>query len=237
MTLLKQLLALAGLLLAVSCFGATWNSPTPSYADVSNTCYNVASPGDTVLMPAGSATWTTALWLPLGVSLLGSGTNSTIIINDATPNDSALINAVNTADNSHVSLSTNYLTRISNFRVDGGGNTSYSGELAVITIGSGVDNQPVQWRIDHLFFNTNVCHQIIVWNKLGLVDHCCFLMNSPNQTFQAGRAACDLQTDSNYSWSIPCLHGTVNSLVVEANVFYHLTPNSQKGVVCDIPEG
>ena len=203
------------------------NAPTCNYADVSNACYT-ASPGDTVVMPAGYAAWPQALWLPAGISLVGSGTNSTIITDDAILAENALINAVN--------LSSTYLTRISNFQIVGAGNTSFGSDSdSVITIGSGVDNQPIQWRIDNLFFNQCVSHQIIVWNKLGLIDHCYFLMTSL-VGIQAVRVFGDLQSFGNYSWSVPYYYGTTNSLYVEANTFNNLTPTSAGGI-CDIPQG
>jgi hypothetical protein len=107
----------------------------------------------------------------------------------------------------------------------------------VITIGSGVDNQPIQWRIDNIFFNQCVSHQIVVWNKLGLIDHCYFLINSLNAGCEAVRVFGDLQSLGNYSWSVPYYYGTTNSLYVENNVFNNVTPNSANGSIGDIPQG
>jgi hypothetical protein len=211
------------------------NATNVSYEVVSNACA-AAQPGDTVKMPPGAATWYAPLWLPLGVSLEGSGTNSTIITDNAILTDNALINAVNTADGSHTSLTPVYLTHISDFQIVGAGNTTFGSESdSVITIGSGVDSQPIQWRISNLFFNQCVSHQIVVWNKLGLIDHCYFLMQSYGGA-EAVRVFGDLQTLGNYSWSIPYNYGTTNSLYVEMNTFNCITPNSAGGI-CDIPQG
>lgn len=241
MTMFNRFTALTGAVMLVfgwlsSVQAATNYAASVSFVDVSNACY-AAAPGDIVIMPPGMAVWSNALWLPLGVSLSGSGTNQTIITDAAILSNNALINAVN-VPGGFTSLSANYPTRISNFQIVGAGNATYGLESdAVITIGSGVDNQPLPWRIDHVFFNQCVSHQIIVWNKLGLIDDCYFLMNSPSQTIQAVRVIGDLQSLGSYSWSIPYLYGTTNSLYVEGNTFDNETANSVNGWICDIPQG
>lgn len=62
---------------------ATWNSPSASHADVSATIANVAVlDGDTVNVPAGTASWTTNIHITKGIKLIGAGTNNTIILDD-----------------------------------------------------------------------------------------------------------------------------------------------------------
>jgi PKD repeat protein len=51
---------------------------SPSYADVS-AAVNSAVPGDTVLVPAGSATWASTLVVTKGISIIGAGIGNTII--------------------------------------------------------------------------------------------------------------------------------------------------------------
>jgi hypothetical protein len=51
---------------------------SPSYTDV-RTAISSARSGDTVVIPAGSATWASALSVPAGISLMGSGIGKTVI--------------------------------------------------------------------------------------------------------------------------------------------------------------
>lgn len=75
---------LVGLLLClVSVFG--WGdvhvAASASYADV-NTAVSGASVGDTVVVPAGTETWSTVLLITQGIRLIGNGVGSTVITSD-----------------------------------------------------------------------------------------------------------------------------------------------------------
>jgi hypothetical protein len=59
-------------------YADTHTAASASYADV-NAAVSAASRGDTVLVPGGSATWSSPLSLTKGISLKGAGQTSTII--------------------------------------------------------------------------------------------------------------------------------------------------------------
>lgn len=59
---------------------ATIYASSASYADVKS-AYNAASEGDIVVVPPGTATWTSMLNIRKGITLLGAGIDSTTIIN------------------------------------------------------------------------------------------------------------------------------------------------------------
>jgi hypothetical protein len=59
---------------------ATHVAASASYADV-NTAYGLCSAGDTLSIPAGSATWATKLSITKGLYVIGAGVGSTVITN------------------------------------------------------------------------------------------------------------------------------------------------------------
>jgi hypothetical protein len=61
---------------------ATINATSCSYADV-NAAISAASAGDTVMVPAGSATWDSSLLITKGIYLIGAGIGNTIITNNS----------------------------------------------------------------------------------------------------------------------------------------------------------
>ena len=161
---LKSIQALAWIFLGLcSNFAgaATITAVSPSYSDVSD-AVSVASNGDTVQVPAGSATWSSTLdFGTKAISLIGAGSGSTIIRN----NINQLIKSRNTGTN---------LVRISGFRFE---------QLSAAAFGVISFAGPSRKvRVDHCIFSlgdvavaTN--HRSVergngpVW---GVVDHCQF---------------------------------------------------------------
>src|SRR6266704_2680900 len=73
--------ALAALLATSLCFAissqaATWNAAGVDRTSVAN-AISGASSGDTVNIPAGSATWSSGITITKGITINGAGTNST----------------------------------------------------------------------------------------------------------------------------------------------------------------
>src|ERR1700720_710080 len=61
--------------------GAVINARSASLADV-NSAVASASDGDTVAVPAGSASWTSTLSVTKGITLQGAGSDTTVILDD-----------------------------------------------------------------------------------------------------------------------------------------------------------
>jgi len=60
------------------CYAATINAKSASYSDVASAITS-ASPGDTVIVPAGSVTWSSTLNITKGINLIGAGIGNTVI--------------------------------------------------------------------------------------------------------------------------------------------------------------
>jgi hypothetical protein len=133
---------------------AVLNSPSAGQSDVQNTI-NSAAPGDTILVPAGTPTWSGLLVIGKPVFLIGAGEAQTIITNTTTQ----LIYVGNLGSNP---------ARISGFRFN---------SLDSSTIIISVNGTTRKLRVDHCFFNKG--QTAVGWNyypnagpSYGLVDHC-----------------------------------------------------------------
>ena len=226
----KILTGVAPLLLGCLCQAGNQYAPSCSYYDVSNTCYAVATPGDTVVMPPGTNVWSNTLWLPAGISLFGSGTNVTHIVSglDASGYDTRLIfcNAL-----------TNVPTRISNFSIDGTFtlNANTVPDEGIIWMnqsytGAGIDGNAVPWRIDHLNFNNVPAVNIKVYNvHSGLIDSCSFTVNQPINQELIRLVSGDSDQSGSYSYSIPYSYGGTNALYIE-NCYFTNANNVDMGL-------
>jgi hypothetical protein len=215
-------LAMVNLLLFGSpCSAKTINAASCQFSDVSNAVAQ-ASAGDIVLLPTGTATWVQTLTLN-GVSLLGAGTNATILVDEenrssATP-QMIILNAV-----------AGTLSEISNLQFQGGvTNTSanYYGAIAA----NGIPGS--SWRIDHNFFNGLYAKNIATYgNSMSVIDH--------NAFFEKGISIeCNsyVQSDGlgDQSWHLPATYGlnSSNVLYVENNLFTNLEPYVASVGACD----
>jgi hypothetical protein len=186
-----------------SCSAATINAANATYAAVSNAVAS-ASPGDVVMIPPGTNTWSQQLVLS-GVSLIGSGTNSTVIIDELSRGNSGTpviaISAIS------------QLTEVSQLQIAAGTTNTqynYNGEISV----SG--DLPACWRIDHCFFNGPYGKAVISYgNPFAVVDHCEFVMRAEG-VLNYG----DGYGDAN--WSSPPSYGSSNMVYVEDCLFTNI---------------
>ena len=175
---------------------ATRSAASVSLADV-QAAYNSSSDGDTISIPAGTATWSGSLTVAKGVSIIGAGTNATVISRAGKV--------------FHVSPGAGKAVRISNMKLDiggyyGGGN--YPIEVATSETDT---NSPIYVRIDHIFMNYGQYSITFVGcNAWGVIDHCTFYNQSMAIQMAGGAPV----------WSYPRTAGTTNTLVVEDCRFY-----------------
>ncbi|HEV2693549.1 MAG TPA: hypothetical protein VG347_11695 [Verrucomicrobiae bacterium] len=180
--------------------GAVINAASGVFAVVSNAVAS-ASPGDTVLIPAGTNIWTRTLNFG-GVTLQGSGVGKTIIVDEtpATGNGTPLF---------QLNLSKTSLTRLSGIQFAlGVTNThpyrNYNGEIIIY-------GQSPLWRVDNCQFTYLTGKPIHVGDgSYGLIDHDTFLMNQ--------MANCLEIDDTGYgdiSWAAPSSFGTSNAVFME----------------------
>jgi hypothetical protein len=201
---------------------ATINAASTSFADVS-TAVQQAQFGDTVILPPGSNAWTSTLTIS-GITLQGSGTNSTIIA-DETP-----VSGWNPLPLITIWTTNAGLSRVTQIQfVHGVINSPFAkppapvNNLGTISIG----NASPLFRIDHCFFNYMSAKNIHPGQGEygGLIDHCAFL--NTNNTI-----AIEVEGSLPYgddSWANPPNFGGTNAVYIENCYFYGLGFDSSRG--------
>jgi hypothetical protein len=149
-SLMGCLLSCSVLFAVAQAQGATLNAASTSLSDV-QTAVNAAIAGDTVLVPAGSSTWSSALSIRKNISVIGAGTNATVI----------------TCSGTGVKLgaSSAGICRLSGFRFNGPGYTlSY---VDGVDIGAAYS---CRVRVDHCWIQQ--FYMAVYAHSVGVVDHC-----------------------------------------------------------------
>ena len=184
---------------------ATINAASGSFVDVSNAIAQ-ANPGDTVLLPPGTNSWSSTMVIS-GITLQGSGVNNTVI-RDETP----IPPNGNGTPFLQVNTVLNALTRITQIQFAAGVNNNitsnpndYAGNIVVY---GGSPN----WRIDHSEFNLLTGKNIMVNNdSFGLIDHNIFLTYDRISVEVYGLGWGDPD------WAAPTQFGSANAVYIEDN--------------------
>ena len=214
-------IAMTFLLAASSARAAMIKALSGSYGDVSNAVAS-ASPGNTVLIPPGTNIWISALILNQGVSIRGSGTNLTVIIDEVS-------RAGNGGQLFMIGGYAGKLTELSNLQLQPGTtNTSYNYFGTVVCSGT----PATSWRVDHVLFNGLFAKNIVTYgNAFSVVDDNLFYLRAIAVT-----ASCYLSADAgngDQSYAQPPTYGlnSSNVLYIENNYFTNIigTPAG----VCD----
>ncbi len=160
---------------------------------------NAAQDGWTVLVPAGTNTWTSTLSINKAIQLIGAGIGQTIIV-DGGANALQLI-SWNTASNT--------FPRLSGFTFQGNGNgIAWSGSVVV----GGTCHS---FRVDHCQFN--LLKQYDIWFGgwvYGVVDHCTFI-TAGTMGIEVKHNAYGGYGYGDGSWADADYWGTTNALYVE----------------------
>lgn len=193
---MKNILVMLLLFVSASPRAATVTAISTSLTDVSNAVYS-ASPGDSVIIPAGSSTWSTYLYVTNPIFIFGSGTNSTHITRTNGP-------CV------WFRLTTNQPIRLSAIKFTGGWND----EIVYIDgkrESDSTSRAPITaFRVDNCEFNQG---KRAVWPigwAYGVIDH---------NTFINCNIAVSPQGDNTAAWNRAEGYGTTNAVVVESNTF------------------
>jgi len=144
---------------------ATVNAKSVSFADV-NTAVGVAKEGDIVTIPAGTATWTSTLSLTKGITLIGAGSASTIILDNV---------PINSITGSAIVINTTLVAGQS-FRVSGL-TVRYGPRTAKPISGAVINAQGTcfAYRIDNIHFDQPYDKAIHIGGWIyGVIDHCLF---------------------------------------------------------------
>ncbi len=179
-----------------------------------------AKDGDTVMVPAGTATWTKTgdskpavqvgkqlTWNPptfesKAITLYGAGVDTTIII-DQCPhnyNESALL----------IFTESNKPVRVTGFTFSRSGEKAEKGTLSII-------GECKNWRIDHCkLLDAQYGNGIVIsGNSNGVIDHCVFTTGPDLGNFKA----LSVNGTSDGSWDTPLSLGTINAIFVEDCIF------------------
>jgi len=156
-----------------------------SFTDVS-TAIGLAQEGDTVVVPAGSASWTSTLRVTKGITLQGQSTVSGAGTQNASATDAT--NIINNAGST--GLINVQLTPTQHFRLTGLTFSKGTGNGTVVTLSGNGPGPHMNMEVDHCHFNDFPGEAIDVggWTY-GVADHnymhtstggTCFVVNTPN---------------------------------------------------------
>lgn len=161
-----------------------WNADSTSYEDVNHCVNNCANEGDLVIVPSGTATWTSTLAITKGIALRGAGAGSTTITNGGGMSYIITVIPATPADNPYVA--------IMGFTFDANNDGS-----CILVQNHNIIYDYDNFRIHHnMFKNTyNVDRRVgSIWAVgmvFGLIDH---------NTFQGNFYHIDLRGYEEYSW-------------------------------------
>lgn len=148
---------------------ATINAASASRADV-GTAVTAAVDGDTVSIPAGTATWTSELEIAKAITLQGAGMDLTVIA-DGITDGGPLISFTGVA---------NQTSRLTGIGFEDGGRTLEAFAGVVSIVAGGYDARRV--RIDHCRFNDLFGFSVFTSDVIGVIDHNQFV-NSASKIF------------------------------------------------------
>ena len=217
----RHLLQVTGMVLGVvmaltgHAEAATVTAKSVSLSDVGSAIRS-AREGDTVVVPAGTASWTSTLSIKKGITLQGAGNDKTIILDDVprTPLNQG-------GEIMDVSLTSGQSFRLTGF-------TFRFASLALLADNGGVRLRGTcsSVRIDHCHFDqTYQINQIHTYGQIyGVIDHCVFDCRCPPQTLSilvwhdrwGGRA------NGEGSWNDLPYFGSEKFLFIEDNTFNNL---------------
>jgi hypothetical protein len=206
--------------------GATINAASASLNDVSAAVAS-AIDGDTVVIPPGTASWTSTLSFSRGIILQGAGNDQTVILDDVPLDNNGNAWVVK------ASLSSTQSFRMTGITVRNGSRTVTPASAAV-----GIGGTCFSLRIDHCHFDQLYETAINTGGWVyGVIDHCLF-------TGRAGLSeAAILVYQMNWgggsngfgdgSWADPPYFGSEKFLFIEDNTFNNLASNqTNAGIDC-----
>ena len=187
------------------------NAKSISLVDVTS-AVNSANAGDTVIVPAGTAVWTSGLAISKNITISGAGIGSSVLIDELprTPPFPGIIAFATTG---------NTLVRFTGFTIQGG-TINTAGYIHGIFQVSGTSQS---LRIDHcLFTNLYASPVIAVSDALGVIDHCKFY--TQGQAMQVYAANWNNGDWGSGSWADDPYWGSGKFLYIEDNTFYCSMP-------------
>lgn len=214
---MRRLLALLLVLWAVPAWADTHAAATCE-RDAVYTALQAATAGDTVTIPAGTCTWTTATYwtAPANVIVHGAGSESTLGGGDAT----VIIDDINRSgsDVPLLEISTNATGtfRLWGLTIRGSGNA-----YALTTAGSlRVGGSSQQFRLDHLHFDHISMTGLMTVNAAyGVVDNCLFDLPTAGLAVRLYASEWGGHWNGDGSWADDSTLGSARFVYLEDNTF------------------
>jgi hypothetical protein len=171
-------LVLAALLLTIAAHmnGATINAASPALLDVS-AAISSASDGDTVVVPAGTADWTSVLTITKGITLVGATTVTNAGTQNPTVSDLTIIQDGSPLNTALSGLIQANLIPSQSFRLTGftftHGSRNISNNIGVVHLLSNTSSSPhLNMRVDHCHFDHIYGRNIQIDGWIyGVADH------------------------------------------------------------------
>jgi len=225
---------------------AVVNAASASFADVTN-AVDRAADGDTVIVPAGKATWTSTLNLSKGITLQGqttvngAGTASPTVTDGTVILDSVPITGATGGGQSPI-ITINDTTGNKNFRITGftfraGSRTSDPGSGGAIWVpgGNSVGTVSGSLRIDHCLFDLlyQISTRFSGWTINTVVDHCVgnYWKNVFSATVDNGSGWNNGDTFGSSSWSDNSYLGSGKFVFFEDNTVNNTSPYQTTGTI------
>ncbi|MCK4282863.1 MAG: hypothetical protein KAX44_00995 [Candidatus Brocadiae bacterium] len=222
LTCFLAVFVLCGSVLAAEAHGDTITAASCSQADV-QAAIDEAGDGDVVLVPAGTATWTTAAenrpavvfskkGAEKGITLRGAGIGKTVIT-DATGAQCFQV-VIKSSESGIWSGVKDKRFRITGFTFAG------AGDNAVISVGG------ANWRIDNCRFENS--GRSLTAGGSGVIDHCIFDKTGNGQCIYVSGGGYGGGSNGDGSWSSPLTLGTGDAVYIEDCTFnyYADSPNA-----------
>src|ERR1043166_293844 len=167
---------------------ATINAASASLADVTS-AIALANDGDTVVVPAGNASWTSVLTITKGITLMGATTVTNAGTSNATASDLTIIrddSPLNTNQSGLIqaSLDSTQSFRLTGFTFKYGSRTTANDIGAVHFTSNGGNSPVVSMRVDHCHFDHIYGRNIQTdgW-VYGVADHNYIVVQANGQSF------------------------------------------------------
>src|SRR5262249_4552832 len=164
------------------------------------------SSGDTVVMPAGTCTWTTRMNINKAITLRGAGTGQTIIEDGVTSGPLLILTAV--------ANEASRLTAIE-FRNNGRVTQEYNG--IIVLTGANMDSRTI--RVDHNKFDHLNGVALQPLDVVGVIDHNTFLTSPTRIPIYVYDRGWDGGVYGDRAWTAPTQFGTNQFLFIEDNTF------------------
>jgi len=214
----------------------TINARSPSFADVA-TAVTTAQDGDTVSVPAGSATWTTALTISKGITLQGA-TRITTNTSAHPPTYGISPDSASTVITTNVTVITAHVPSGKIFRVSGftfrQNGTPGSGQTITIN-GSGTTYADVsRIRTDNCYFASlrNTCNIFVTGWAYGVVDHCIFdVIGNGGASVRVFHDSWNRSQHGWGSWADDPYWGSDRFIFIEDCVMNNLTSAVERGSI------